>query len=93
MESVLVETVRWLIDRNHLNTTHCPIRVTNGTRHIVAAEPVHSNGRQFINGVQVGPLYVETNLTSMECVKTALHIVQYLRQDPSQFQVGFAPPN
>ena len=90
--SVLVETVRWLINGNHLNTTHCPIGVGNGRRYTVAATPVHSNGHQFVRGVQVGPLHVETNLSGMACVKSARHIVEHLGQDPSEFHVGFAPP-
>ena len=89
--SILVESVRWLFDGNYLNTTHCPIRVRNGTRYVVATTPVHSKGSQFKNDVRVGPLHVETNLTSLECAKLALHIIEGLDQDPSRFHVGFAP--
>ena len=88
--SILVESVRWLFDGNYLNTTHCPIRVRNGTRYVVATTPVHSKGSQFKNDVRVGPLHVETNLTSLECAKLALHIIEGLDQDPSRFHVGFA---
>ena len=90
--SVLVETVRWLINGNHLNTAHCPIGVGSGRRYTVAATPVHSNGHQFVRGVQVGPLHVETNLSGMACVKSARHIVEHVGKVPSEFQVRFAPP-
>ena len=90
--SVLVETVRWLINGNYLIATHCPIRMGNTERYTVAATPVHSNGQQFRFSAQVGPLYVEKFWIAREHAIAARSIVERLDQDPSRFHVGFAPP-
>ena len=90
--SVLVETVRWLINGNYLTATHCPIRMGNTERYTVAATPVHSNGQQFRFSAQVGPLYVEKFWIAREHAIAARSIVERLDQDPSRFHVGFAPP-
>ena len=36
---ILVETVRWLINGNHLNASHCPIRVGKSTRYTSGCHP------------------------------------------------------
>ena len=92
-KSILVETVRWLINGNHLTADHCPIRMASRTRYRVAATPVHPNGDQFIDSAQVGPLYVETNLGSLHVVQATRFTIEHVGQDPSQFHVRFAPPN
>ena len=90
--SILIETVRWLINGNHLNATHCPIQAGKSTRYLVAATPVHSNGHQFFGSAQVGSLYVEKDWSARGIVRTTRSLVEHLGQDPSQFHVGFAPP-
>ena len=44
---ILVETVRWLVDNDLLDATHCPIQPGRGRAYRVATSPVHSDGREF----------------------------------------------
>ena len=89
--AILVETVRWLMKGGHLTADHCPIRATGATRYRVAGSPVHPNGEQFVESAQVGELYIETNLNSLQVVQAARVLLMRQGQTPSEFHVGFAP--
>lgn len=86
--SIPIETSAWLIKKNYLNESHCPV-LMGRTRYIVAADPTHSNGTPFKNSRQVGTLYLEVSLTALEVVRYTPHIIERAGQDPSQFKVRF----
>ena len=86
--SMPIETAAWLIKKNYLNESHCPV-LMGRTRYIVAADPTHSNGTPFKNARQVGTLYLELSLTALEVVRYTPHIIERAGQDPSQFKVRF----
>lgn len=86
--SIPIETAAWLIKKNYLNESHCPV-LMGRTRYIVAADPTHSNGTPFKNARQVGTLHLEVSLTALEVVRYTPHIIERARQDPSQFKVRF----
>ena len=90
--SVLVETVRWLINHKQLDASHCPIRVGNSKGYRVAATPVHPNGNGFGLSVQVGPLHVEKLGNISQMVHATRFIIEHVGQDSSRFHVCFAPP-
>ena len=93
--AVLVETVRWLINSDYLNTSHCPIRVRSSGLYRVAASPVHPSGNDFRSGVRIESLYVEKHGGASQIVDSTRFIVEHVAQDPSQFKVRFSsrPPS
>ncbi len=90
--SILVETVRWLINRNYLDTGHCPIRVGNSKAYRVAESPVHPSGNQFHSSTQIGSLYVEKHGNIKQIVDSTRSIIKHVDKDPAQFQVRFSSP-
>ena len=92
--SILIETVRWLINGNYLTATHCPIRRET------AQDTSGCHPRSF----ERAPVQDLAAHRSVRCMlrRTGLPgstpssatdlIVERLGQDPSQFHVGFAPP-
>ena len=52
--SILVESARWLVEGNHLNASHCPVRPPNSKAYRVAVSPVHPSGNQSILSLRSG---------------------------------------
>ena len=93
--AMLVETVRWLVNGNHLHTSHCPIRFPKSSVYYsVATSPIHPSGKEFLSRVEVGPLYVEKSgkMSIKRFVEATQFIVEHVGQDPSQFKVRFPEP-
>ena len=90
--SILVETVRWLIKSNYLDASHCPIRVRNSSAYRVAASPVHQSGNEFHSSEQVESLYVEKHGNIRQIADATRFVVELVGQDPSQFWVRFSAP-
>ena len=88
--SILVEVVRWLINENHLNASHCPIQLPNSKVYRVAGTPVHPNGKEFRSQEQVGAFYVERHGNIRRVVDATRSIIEYLGQEPAQFTVRFS---
>ena len=91
--SILIEVARWLISNNILDTSHCPIRVSdkaNSTRYIVSTQPVHRNDQDFIEPYEMENLYhIEKNFNPEQIVKNTQTIIQYVGKNPSEFKVRF----
>ena len=84
---LVTETVRWLMDSNHLNQSHSPIQYA--TKYLLADTPNHPNGEGFIQPKQVGRLYIETKYTSYHHVRNTKTIIKHVGRDPAQFKVRF----
>ena len=90
-KSLMVEVTLWLIHRNYLKTSDCPIQKTGSKkRYVVSTTPVHPSGDPFRNGAQVESLHVETHASSEDIAKTARLIIERVGQDPAQFKVRFS---
>ena len=90
--SLSVAIARWLVDGNHLKTSHCPIATKpNGrTHYAVSTKPVHASGKPFAKSVQVGPLYFETHYTGRTTAAVFRTIIKRAGQEPAQFKVRFS---
>ena len=86
---ILVETVRWLTDKNLLSAVDCPVKSTHGRsfRYMVHTQPVHSNGNGFSNPLKVNGLYVERHDNLIGLRNKTMTIIQHVHQDPAQFKV------
>ena len=84
---MITEPVRWLINNNILNSSHCPVQVRRGKRFIVASNPFHSNGKEFTQPEQIGSLHVETHFSREEYIRHVKRIIDDVGQDPAQFKV------
>ncbi len=90
---LLVEVARWLINNNHLKTSHCPIlcRPKGKTHLAVSTKSVHLSGKKFSEPNLIGPFYVETH-GGCRYVSTACQtVIKHVGQDPTQFKVRFSP--
>lgn len=87
---VMIEITRWLATNGYLNDGHCPIKGSDrGTRYIVSATPIHSNGRHFDAEGYIDGLYLELDYSGADLVKNAKTVINLVGQDPSQFKVRF----
>ena len=88
--SILVEAVRWLINGNHLNTSHLPIQTPNSIAYRVSASPAHPSGNQFHSREQIGMFYVEKHGNVGQILNATRFIIEHVGQDPAQFKVRFS---
>lgn len=85
---VAVQAVRWLTDNNHLNATHCPIQLPRADRRcLVAVQPIHPSGKDFVSGEEVNSLYVERNYSAPTTIKNVKFIIERTGMNPSQFKL------
>ena len=83
-----VETIRWLISNNILDTDHCPIQgIGKAKRYLVSTNPTHSNGKEFITPYEIGIFHIETNYGGKIIAKNVRHIIKHVGEDPTQFKV------
>jgi len=91
--SLTVEVARWLIGREILGASNCPIMMGNNpraTRYMVHTQPVHSNGLQFSRFNEVNGLYVEIDATQPELISRTKYLIDQVGQDPAQFNIRFS---
>jgi len=90
-KSLMVEVTRWLILRDYLKASNCPIQKPRSKRrYIVSDRPFHPSGDHFREGVEVESLHVETHANSVDIAKTARLIIEHVGQDPAQVKVRFS---
>ncbi len=83
-----VQLTQWLVDRGRLSSDSGPIR--HGKRYLLATEPIHPNGNEFINPRRVGPLWLNSNYSAADHVRNAKRIVTHAGLDPAEFKVRLA---
>ncbi|MYC72093.1 MAG: restriction endonuclease [Gemmatimonadetes bacterium] len=91
-KAILVEVVRWLINKNKLNVSHCPFKVGDSKRtkrYLISTDPKHSDGEPFTAPEKIEFLYTETHANSSMIIKYARRIIEHVGQDqnPAQFKV------
>lgn len=84
-KAIMVEIVRWLINNNKLNESHCP--VGRAKNYLVATSPKHSTGTNFRSVEKIGSFYIETHSSGIGIVQNIKYIIEYVDQDPAQFKV------
>ncbi len=89
--SLPTESAIWLSSRDLLNTAHCPVEsLGRSKRYLVNTEPVHSDGKAFINQRRIASgLYLELNYNAASLINNAKAIINHVGQDPAQFKVRF----
>ena len=85
---IMIESVRWLVNRNFLASNQCPIR--SAQRYLVATDQTHPTGKPMTTPVEVNSFYVETNYSASHCVRNAKTIIEHVGQDPAEFKVRFS---
>ena len=89
-KAILVEVVRWLINKKTLNVSHCPFKVGDSKRakrYLISTAPTHSDGKQFSAREKIESFYIETHDNHPSIVKYARRIIEHVGQDPAQFKV------
>ena len=86
---VMREVIRWLVDNDYLDQSHCPIQYAS--RYIIADSPSHPTGKGFTQAISIGEFYVEMNYQPPDCIRNAIIITQRAGQDPTQFKVRLSP--
>ncbi len=90
-KSLMVESVRWLVNGRFLTGDRCPIQAPRAKRRcLVSTGPTHPNGQPMTTPVEVNPFYVEMNQSARGCVRNTGVIIQHAGQDPADFKVRFA---
>ena len=88
----MAEVVRWLINKNILNKSHCPIRRGRAKRYLVSTEPIHSDNdnKRFTSPRTIGSFHIETFwVRSSNLILNTKYIIDHFNCDPTQFKVRF----
>ena len=81
-----VKVVAWLVRGGYLTQSQLPVQI--GSRYVVAANPVHPNGRRFTSGKRAESVFVETNYAAAYIISNIRHIIEEKTDwHPSQFYV------
>ncbi|MFZ3060024.1 MAG: hypothetical protein WA102_09845 [Candidatus Methanoperedens sp.] len=86
---ILVEVANYLELINKINASIIPILDSSRrSRHLISCENKHLSGSKFIgkHATQKG-LHIETNYRANDIVKNAIHLIEYCKENPSQFRV------
>lgn len=83
-----VQLTQWLVDRGQLSSGSSPIQ--HGKRYLLAPEPIHPTGKEFVNPRRVGPLWLNSNYSASDHVRNARRIVTHAGVDPADFKVRLA---
>jgi len=86
---VMVESVRWLMSKNVLNDSHCPIQATP-KKYLVSTKRYHPDKNLMDNPKKVASLYVNTRYSAKYCVINTQTIIRHVRQDPAKFKIRFS---
>lgn len=87
--NLLVELTNYLESINKINDDNIPILdYSRRKRYLVSRENRHLSGTLFIgkHATKKG-LYVETNYPSNLTVKNAIYLIEYCKENPSQFRI------
>lgn len=87
---VLVGVTTWLVKKNYLNKSHCP--VARGHKNdLLNSSPVHQkSGMEMKPCRQVGTLYLNMSAVTQSVPKYAVRLIEIANQNPDDFLVRFA---
>ena len=87
-KAIMVEIVRWLINNNKLNESHCAPGIGRTKKsYLVATSPKHPTGENFRVPEKIGSFYIQTHGSGKVIVQNIKYIIEYVGQDPAQFKV------
>lgn len=84
-KSVLVESVRWLIDSGKLPPDRLPLRA--GNKYIITEARVDPLGKPMSRPVALSSYFVETNYSAVACVRNTILAIRHAGHDPAEFKV------
>jgi hypothetical protein len=87
-KEVLIFTANWLIQKRKLARSNCPIPL-GPKRYLVSVSPMHPSGKEFVSPRELsGGLYLETNLSTKDCIKHSKRLLEICGVDPRKLSVG-----
>ncbi len=88
-KGLLVAVAEWLVGQGKLRPELAPIPVhANSARNIVNCEPFQQDGRRFRAPFQISNgLWLDLDLSAMECVTRARRLCQAVGVDPAHVLV------
>ncbi len=89
---VLVGVADWLIDKKHLDKSHCPVPIGKDNS-ILHTWPVHQNSKQFSPYKKIGELYLYKNADPPAAIRYAIRLIEKAGLRPSDFKAYFEDPN
>ncbi|MCE2463673.1 MAG: type I restriction enzyme HsdR N-terminal domain-containing protein [Dehalococcoidia bacterium] len=84
---VSVTAIRWLMENNHLNAAHCPIK--SGKSYILTNCPTFPGGKPMQYYKEINSLYLSAYYNSRNQIRNLRLIIEHAEQDPAQFKVRF----
>ena len=84
---VSVTAIRWLMENNHLNAAHCPIK--SGKSYILTNSPTFPDGKPMQYYKEINSLYLSAYYNSRNQIRNLRLIIEHVGQDPAQFKVRF----
>ena len=86
---IIVGVAQWLVDRKHLNESHCPVPI--GRNNVLFNRwPVHQDGsKTFRSYKKVGQFFVNTFGLSQNAAQHAVKMIDAAGQKPSDFGLRF----
>ena len=91
-KDVLIQTAEWLIERNHIQQTDCPIQIGEySTFHIIHTLPFHQDNGSFISPIVLSnDLFLEAHGRTWELIRTARTLLKRYGYSPESLQLkGF----
>jgi len=87
-KEVLIYTANWLIQKRKLTRAICPIFL-GPSRYMVNVSPIHPSGKEFRSPRELpGGLYLETNLSTKDCIKHSRRLLETCGIDPRKLVVS-----
>ncbi|MDA1257355.1 MAG: type I restriction enzyme HsdR N-terminal domain-containing protein [Chloroflexi bacterium] len=84
-----ISTANWLVSRDRLNPSKCPIVTSQGT-HIVHRDPVRSDGKPFLRPFQVAEMWLDLNYSALDHSRLAIEMISALGEDPDAVMVRWS---
>ena len=87
--SAVRAVVKWLIDNEMLQASHCPIKSDKkkSKHYLVNTEPFHQDDKPFGWSTGINGLHVKHYGYLHDNKRAAITVIRHVGQDPSQFRV------
>ena len=79
----------WLVEAGHLKESQLPLRL-GPKRYFLSTEPIHPTGKKFVDGRQVGSLWLEAHLSHNDKITHTCNMIRSAGMNPADFKVRLA---
>ncbi|MGD9520076.1 MAG: type I restriction enzyme HsdR N-terminal domain-containing protein [Armatimonadota bacterium] len=85
---LLVLAAEYLVVQGLLTVSKCPVKVTRGNRYLVHTQPVHEDGKPFLQPELVGrEMYIETHCSAANALTYARRLFQQFGLSPDDVEL------